>query len=326
MKPSTTRLAVLSTAIILAAALPAAADTRIEKNLKLEPGGKLTVVSDAGSVEITGKATSGAHVVLTSKDDDLASKFDMTFEELPGEVKIVVKKKSELTSWLSWFRTSGMAFEIQVPTKTRANVSTGGGHIKLDALEGDATVATSGGHIEVAGLKGTLGAQTSGGHITIRNISGDAKIETSGGHIEVDGVDGKLWGETSGGHISVKNVGKDIHVETSGGSIEISGAKGRVDADTSGGHIEVGLAKGNARGGRIESSGGSVTVALDPNVNLNLDASTSAGSVTTDVPVKVTGKVSRSEIRGTLGSGGETLTVSTSGGSVRITPIGADAI
>ena len=326
MKPSTTRLAVLATAIILAAALPAAADTRIEKNLKLEPGGKLTLVSDVGSVEVTGTAASGAHVVLTCKDEDFASKFDMSFEELPGEVKIVVKKKADLTSWLSWFHTSGMSFEIQVPTKTRANISTGGGHIKLDSLEGDATVATSGGHIEVADLKGALGAQTSGGHITIRKISGDAKIETSGGHIEVDGVDGKLWGETSGGHISVKNVAKDIHVETSGGSIEIAGARGRVDADTSGGHIEVGLVKGNDRGGRIESSGGSVTVALDPNVNLNLDASTSAGSVTTDVPVKVVGKVSRSEIRGTLGSGGEKLTVSTSGGSVRIMPIGADAI
>jgi hypothetical protein len=165
MHRSTTRLAVLGTAVILAAALPALADTRIEKNLKLEPGGKLTVVSDVGSVEVTGTAASGAHIVLTSRDEDLESKFTMSFEELPGEVKIVVKKKSSIDSWISWFKTSGMAFEIQVPTKTRADISTGGGHIRLASLEGDAKAATSGGHIEVAGLKGTLGAETSGGHI-----------------------------------------------------------------------------------------------------------------------------------------------------------------
>jgi|RhiMethySRZTD1v2_1073278.scaffolds.fasta_scaffold35126_7 hypothetical protein len=317
------RIALTTFALSLLAWLPVLAETRVEKNLKLESGGKLTIMSDVGSVDITGKSGSGAHIVMTAKDDDFQSRFDVSMTELPGEVKITVKKKKDLTSWISWGRNSNVRFEIEVPTRTLTNIDTGGGHVVVQDLEGDSTVDTSGGHIEVTNLRGNVSADTSGGHIALKSITGDAKVDTSGGHIEVDGVTGSLVGDTSGGHITVGGVGGDIKVETSGGSIEISDAKGRVDAETSGGHVDVSFAKGNGKGGRIESSGGGITVMLDPNVNLTIDASCGGGRVSTDIPVKVVGKVGGSSLHGTLGSGGETLTVYTSGGGVKIAAIGS---
>jgi DUF4097 and DUF4098 domain-containing protein YvlB len=259
---------------------------------------------------------------MTAKNDDFEERFDVAMTELPGEVKVTVRKKKDLTSWLSWMRSEGVRFEIEVPTRTRTSVDTGGGHVVVNDLEGDSSVDTSGGHIEVTNLKGNVTADTSGGHITLKTITGDAKVDTSGGHIEVDGVSGSLLGDTSGGHITVAGVGGDINVETSGGSIEISGAKGRVLADTSGGHIDVSFAKGNAKGGKIESSGGGITVMLDPDVNLTIDASSGGGRVTTDIPIKVVGRTGGSSLHGTLGTGGETLTVYTSGGGVKIASIG----
>jgi hypothetical protein len=300
MNRSHHRLILAATVFAVLSYLPATADTRIEKNLKLDPGGKLTVVAEAGSLTVSGSSATGAHVVLTSDKDDFESRFDLKFEELPGELRITMKKKESLTSWTSWFSGSKLRFEIRVPTRTTTNLQTGGGHVNVRSVEGDANAETSGGHIEVTDLKGNLTAETSGGHIAIKRVSGNAKVETSGGHIETDGVDGNLIAETSGGHI------------------EIRGAGGRVDADTSGGHVEVSFAKGNAHGGKIESSGGGITVGIDPNVDLAIDASTSGGSVRTDVPVKIIGKVNGSSIRGTLGKGGETLYVHTSGGSVSI--------
>ena len=295
------RTILVAAAVALFSCLPALAETRIEKNLKLDSGGKLIVVADVGGLTVSGSSSSGgAHVVLTSDKDDLESRFDLKFEELPGEVRITLKKKDSLTSWTNWFSSSRVRFEIQVPTKTATDLQTGGGHVKLSSLDGDANAETSGGHIEVTDLQGNLTAETSGGHIVVKHISGNAKVETSGGHIEADGVGGNLNAETSGGHI------------------EIRGAKGRVDADTSGGHVEVSFAKGNAHGGKIESSGGGITIGIDPNVDLAIDASTSGGSVRTDIPVKIVVKVNGSSIKGTLGKGGEMLYVHTSGGSVSI--------
>ena len=300
MNRPSTRPILLAALAAVTSFLPALADTRIEKTLKLDPGGKLTVAADAGSLTITGSTSPGAHLLLTSDKDDLESRFDLKLEELPGELRITLKKKESITSWSTWFNNAKVAFEIQVPTKTRTQLRTGGGHVAVHALEGDATAETSGGHIEVGDLRGNLTAETSGGHISVKKISGNAKVETSGGHIEADGVDGNLSADTSGGHIEIRN------------------ARGRVDADTSGGHVEVSFAKGNAHGGKIESSGGSITVEVDPTVDLNIDASTSGGSVRTDIPIKVVGKLRSSSVQGTLGKGGESLKVHTSGGSVSI--------
>jgi hypothetical protein len=64
--------------------LPALAETRIEKNLKLDPGGKLTVDSDAGSLNVTGlvlRRARRAHV----RQGRFESRFDLKVEELPGE-------------------------------------------------------------------------------------------------------------------------------------------------------------------------------------------------------------------------------------------------
>ena len=304
MNSSHHRLVVAAAAAAVLFCLPALAETRIDKNLKLDPGGKLTVVSDAGSLTVTGSSSRGAHVVLTCDKDDFESRFDLKFEDLPGELRITMKKKDALTSWMGWFNNSKIRFEIQVPTKTRTDLQTGGGHVTVRSLEGDAHAETSGGHIEVTDLQGNLSAETSGGHISIKKISGNAKVETSGGHIETDAVAGDLFAETSGGHIEIRD------------------SKGRVDADTSGGHVEVSFAKGNAHGGKIESSGGGITVAIDPNVDLAIDASTSGGSVRTDIPVKILGKVNGSSIKGSLGKGGEMLYVHTSGGSVSISAVG----
>ncbi len=306
--------------VLLAAAATASAESRIEKALKLSPGGKLVVQSDAGSVSVIGTDEEGARVVVTSRSDDLESKFDFKFEELPGEVHVTARKKDGSSSWLAFLFTSSPSprFEVQVPTRTRVEIATGGGGIKAADLEGDAQLSTSGGSISVAKHVGKVAAETSGGGIELQDVRGSASVETSGGSIRAEGIEGSLTGETSGGSIRVVRVRGDLEVSTSGGSIAIEEAGGKVVAVTSGGSISAAFARGNQRGGSLETSGGGIEVRLDPGVNLNLEARASGGSVVSDLPVKVVGEARRSSLTGTLGSGGATLTLQTSGGSVRI--------
>ncbi|HEY6064669.1 MAG TPA: hypothetical protein VIY96_00845, partial [Thermoanaerobaculia bacterium] len=98
--------------------------------------------------------------------------------------------------------------------------------------------------------------------------------------------------------------------------IHIHDAGGRVEADTSGGGIDATFARGNARGGSLETSGGGIEVSIDPSVGLRIDAS--GNSVHADIPITVHGGISRGKLQGTMGSGGELLRLHTSGGGVRI--------
>ena len=74
--------------------------------------------------------------------------------------------------------------------------------------------------------------------------------------------------------------------------------------------------RGNSRGGTLATSGGGIEVTVDPGADLAIEASGNA--VRTDLPIAVHGEISRGSLSGTLGKGGNTLRLHTSGGSVRI--------
>lgn len=292
------KLSILLLAALIAPALATLADasSRIEKDLKLQPKGRFVLESDVGSVTLTGGASSGAHVVITSDRDDLESRYDISFEENPGSASVRVRRKDHF----GWSEHASVHFEVEVPSQTQTEVRTGGGSIRLSSLRGDSELKTSGGAIDVAGLSGRLDARTSGGPIQLQEVDGDARVDTSGGKIDVASLDGSLTAHTSGGPIHIDRV------------------TGYVEAETSGGPIFVNFGRGNARGGVLDTSGGSIEVELDRSANLDIDASTSGGSVTSDLPIKVVGTISRSSLHGTLGSGGATLRLHTSGGSIHI--------
>jgi DUF4097 and DUF4098 domain-containing protein YvlB len=286
----------VSALLLFATVSPARAESRIEKNLALAPGGQLDLESDVGSVSVTGTSRSGAHIVVTSVRDDLTSEYDLSFSSSAGSARVTARRKHEL--W--WPHGSSVHFEIEVPTETRTELRTGGGAIDISGLQGPANIKTSGGPIEVNGLNGSLEAYTSGGPIHIREVTGNAHLSTSGGPIHVEALEGNLNAHTSGG---------GIHVDRVSGSVE---------ARTSGGPIRVVESHGNRHGGVLDTSGGSIEVTIDPTANLNVDASTSGGSVSSDVPVQAVGTARHSSLRGAIGSGGETLVLHTSGGSIRI--------
>jgi len=295
-------------------AVPARADHEIQKTLKLSPGGRFVLDSDAGSVTLNGTAESGARIVITSNRDDIESLFNFNFEEEGGAARVTARK----TFHFGWPHNLQLHYEVRVPVQTQLELKTGGGSVKVYSIKGDSQLRTSGGSLEVSDFAGELRAETSGGSISLREVTGNTRADTSGGSIEANSIIGSLHAHTSGGPIRVERVDGDISVDTSGGSIHIDDAGGRVVAKTSGGSVEVRFDRGNDKGGDLETSGGSVRATLDPKVNLNLDASASGGRVKSDLPITVVGQISSSNLRGTLGSGGAELRLHTSGGSVEI--------
>jgi len=275
---------------------PVFAESRIEKNLELSPGGRFTLNSEFGSVAVTGAARSGAHIVITSDKVDLNNDLEFTVTSCGGWAQVTARRKHDS------FHLRGLSahFEIEVPAQTRTELHTGGGSISLSGLRGQAEAKTSGGPIDVMGLNGNLEAFTSGGPIHIREVTGDVHIVTSGGPIEVEELEGSLKALTSGGEIRINRV------------------SGYVEAKTSGGPIHAAYSAGNTHGGDLDTSGGPIEVSIDRSANLNLDASTSGGSVSSDLPVQSVGTMSRSHVQGTIGSGGAELRLHTSGGSIHI--------
>ena len=126
---------------------------------------------------------------------------------------------------------------------------------------------------------------------------------------------------SSNGSLSASDVRGRMRLRTSNGSIRLMDVGGDVEADTSNGSVNATLSgtKWDGTGLSIHTSNGSVRLTVPENYNARLVAGTNNGSINVGFPVTVQGNLRRGrDIDTTLGSGGPTISVRTSNGSVRL--------
>ncbi|MEO8276211.1 MAG: hypothetical protein ABI639_08315 [Thermoanaerobaculia bacterium] len=270
--------------LIVASPLALRADGyRLDKTLPLAAGGTFSLRAAAGSIHVQGGDGTEAVVTITCDRADFSSIFNVRIESpRPDRVEVVIEQKARgVAGWFDGFHGKTKV-EVTLPRSVSADLE------------------SSGGGIDASGLAGKVSAESSGGGVHVADLAGAAKLSSSGGGIEAEDVAG------------------DIDAESSGGGVRIRAARGRVDASSSGGAVKVGFAAGNAKGGSLDSSGGGVTAELDPAVGLEIDASSSGGSVSCDLPITTRGRIGRDDLHGTLNGGGARLNLSSSGGGIRI--------
>ena len=315
------RRAALWLIVLLAGALSARAETRIERTLKIDAGGRLEVQTGMGAITVTGTSRPDVLVVVTSKGRALEELLTLRFDEGGKTARITGHNKAGfLSNLFGWWDNSQVHFQIEVPSSTILSLDTSGGGIAVQSLHAGVTLRTSGGPLDLRDLAGDVEGHTSGGGVRLKSIKGRVHVTTSGGSIDGSDLDGAVDGSTSGGGVTMQRVTGDLRVHSSGGGIQIDDAGGLVDASTSGGGIKATFARGNSRGGRLESSGGSIEVFLDSKADLEIDAAAD-GIRTSDLPLQTRGDTSRGRLQGTLGKGGQTLRIHTSGGDIRIAAI-----
>ncbi len=279
-----------------------AGDTRMERRFDLASGGALTLHTEVGHVTVHGGSGSQAVVLVTADRDDFQEIYDVRFDAQPQRLAVTIERKDKsLFHRLGGYRGS-VAIDVELPRQASADVASAGGSARVADLEGAVDVSSSGGSVHVDRITGAVRADSSGGHVEIRDITGRVHVRSSGGSVIAERIDG------------------DLDAASSGGSVKVEDARGVVDASSSGGPVRVGFAAGNAKGGSLDSSGGGVVARVDPAVGLEIDASSSGGSVSADLPITIRGKVSRDRLHGTLNGGGSLLKLRSSGGGISVEP------
>ena len=97
-------------------------------------------------------------------------------------------------------------FRLTVPRQHDLELSTSGGGIEVDDLQGRVSARTSGGSLSFGHIEGPIEGKTSGGSISLKGCSGTASVSTSGGSIRIGEVDGEVRAKTSGGSIRLRKL------------------------------------------------------------------------------------------------------------------------
>jgi hypothetical protein len=267
----------------------------------LKPGGRLAVDNSNGSVEITGWDQDKVEIDGTQYGST---------PELRDAIKIDVVASGDLVQ-IRTIRPSdrhgnmGARYIIKAPRKVNLDrIVTSNGSVKLDDIEGAVRVRTTNGSVRAARVRGNLEAQTSNGTVEARDLDGPATIRTTNGRVHADGVRGALQASTSNGSIYARMVKPEPHRA--------------VRLETTNGGIELTMDSLQDNEVRASTTNGGITVKLPARIGARVHARTSHSAIHTDFDVNREDPSSKHSLDGVIGSGGPTVSLTSTNGSIRL--------
>lgn len=164
-----------------------------------------------------------------------------------------------------------------------------------------------------------LRASTGNGRLSVERAGGQVELSTGNGAIHVGETDGSVTASTGNGDLEIEGAHGPVHASSGNGRIFVSTASGPVSASTGNGDIDVRMQALSTDADMDFSSGsGAVRITLPPDFNGDVDASTGSGDLRTDFAIKLTGRLDPQHMRGTIGSGGRVIRLSTGSGRLEI--------
>jgi len=209
----------------------------------------------------------------------------ITFDSNIVDGKTIIKAK-RIDGSTSW-NSSGTEATLQIPIGSKVEL------------------ITSNGSIQVTGKNQGILAKSSNGSITLSGGFSPVDVHTSNTAVRCTDVTGATKIETSNGLINVKGHGLLLDCKSSNGSIDCTGdlSEGQHKLHTSNSHIGINLPKDS---------------------NLNIDAGTSNGKISSDFNINKTESNKKNTVlKGTIGIGdpARSLTLKTSNSSISIKKI-----
>ncbi|HEX9972646.1 MAG TPA: DUF4097 family beta strand repeat-containing protein [bacterium] len=124
---------------------------------------------------------------------------------------------------------------------------------------------------------------------------------------------------STNGRLFVSEVNGELMMKTTNGGIEAERIKGSATGSTTNGSITLQANHfQNDDSIALHTTNGSIKLTLSQGVRADIKASTVNGSVRTDFPVTISGKINRKSLSGSINGGGGSIELSTVNGSITI--------
>jgi len=184
-------------------------------------------------------------------------------------------------------RDASADFEVRLPRGVR-----------LRAASGNGDVAVSGATAEVTATSG----------------NGVVRVASSGGPVQASSGNGNVDVGQAGGEVTARSGNGDIRVTTSAGPVSAYTGNGRIDARMTSltGTADMSFRTGN----------GDVSVVLPADFDGELDVQIPNGSLDTDFPLRIQGRLDPHRVRATIGRGGRRITITSGSGGAEIRKAG----
>jgi hypothetical protein len=276
----------------------------IVDSFAVKPGGTLNFDSDLASVEITTSDTETLRAefvrefkVNTAQEADaLRQKLDVQMTKTGNDVKITVRWAGDRRNDRD-LQKIRVNFRIAMPRKFNLDLRTIGSG-RIGDIDGTVKAMMRGGSVQFHNVTGPLTARTDGGSISIHDIGGDLDATSNGGSVAAGRVTGKVFARANGGSVAIDEATDAIDVRAAGGSVAAY------------------ISKQPRSDSKLIADAGNVELRLPESIAINIDASCSAGRLSSDFSLY--GHQDDDRLKGTINGGGPLVMVRASAGNVYI--------
>jgi DUF4097 and DUF4098 domain-containing protein YvlB len=222
-------------------------------------------------------------------------------------------------------RQNGDSVEVNARVSGHWGFSFGANHRNISIevhmpKDADLQVDTGDGSVETQPISGRVKIHTGDGSVRAQAVNGSVDIDTGDGGINLDGAQGEIRLRSGDGHIDAHDLDGRVDATSGDGHIKIEGRLDALNVKTGDGGIDARLQAGSkiVSSWSIRTGDGSVDIVLPADLQANIDASTNDGHISLGIPVTVEGTFSSSQIHGKMNGGGQSLTIHTGDGSIRL--------
>ena len=181
------------------------------------------------------------------------------------------------------FRPPSLNVTIRVPAGTKVRAFSGNGEVSVTGAFAELVARSGNGKVRVSGTAGEVEAASGNGEVTVENVRGPVSANSGNGDIRVTTVQGPVSASSGNGDLFIRmselKIADDMQFTT-----------------------------GNGR----------INVTVPDGFNADIDASTGNGGIVSDFPIQVTGRISKTRLRGTIGQGGRRLKLVTGNGEIEL--------
>lgn len=146
-----------------------------------------------------------------------------------------------------------------------------------------------------------LNAGSTNGNLEIHSVTGGVDAQSTNGNVEVDSATGVVEASSTNGRLNLENVGGEIDGSTTNGSVTATI-----------------YSAPELRKLSLTTTNGSIKVYCSSNLNADVSAHTTNGSIHTDFPVTIQGDFDRKSFEGKINKGGIPIYLHTTNGSIEI--------
>jgi DUF4097 and DUF4098 domain-containing protein YvlB len=294
---------ILMISMLFLSVLPSTStDDEWTKTYRLERSAKVRVDTSDANIHITSCDCSDVTARVTTRGWKIGGDGINVIDRQNGDQIDIEVKYPRQNFQINFGNNRRVDIELKVPRQADLDVHTGDGNVDATGVKGNIIVRSGDGNLKLSDLQGTLKADTGDGNIDMRNVQGDLTLHTGDGRIDVNGIDGSFRAETGDGRVHINGRFDVLDVKTGDGGIDAVAVEGsKLESNW-----------------RLNTGDGNLNLAIPATIAADIELHTSDGQIDFNLPVMVSGRQSRTEVRGQLNGGGKLLSLRTGDGSIRL--------